>query len=795
MNKIFTIKKEYAFLLLFALGTQTLGAQTRFFRPFSPKEKNEKLKRIQIRSIMNFSLLEIDEKPLKHYLSTAPSDKNSNKMPTGILIGIPMPDGKVEQFTVYESSVLSTEQQLLHPEIKTYKGQGTLHSGYRITFTLTPIGFSAIITGVNGDVVMIEKIKGTPDTIYRSYFSKDAVLPESAHSGDRCRTISDGIKQRTSIPGITAAKFTNGSQKKVFRIAIAATGEFTTREGGQTNAFSKIVQYVAEMNAIYETEMGIRLNLVSGNNLVYTDPDTDPYTNNNQGNMLNENRTNLNNELGNNGYDIGHVFGTAEGSGGGVAFFQSVCSPTHKGGGVSGIGPETDYAHVFSTQLVAHEIGHQFGMSHSYNSNIPVCTTRAHITSVEPGSGATIMSYGFTCSNNNPSEGVTGNDDYHNNQSGGFYVGPFLNFHIKSIEQSLNYLADVNCNTVLPTGNALPVIGAMPASYRIPKSTPFYLKGTATDADNDILSYSWEGTNISDLQDDMITDPDDPNSTIPVPPSTLDGTVLDNTTHPPFFRSYPPINTGSEPGLRYYPLLSAILDGSNKAKGDKLPSIAYITTHTLSVRDGNGGLATENVTVNVENSGPFLITNDPSGTHNGGSSMVVTWSVNSTDNAPINCKLVDIWLSTDGGYTFTSQLAAAVPNNGSASVVLPNIATNKARIKVMPSTSTASGNVPNIFFDISNNDFTIIGSTLGTQEVNNADIQIYRTDSDIIINSDIRTIYAVELYDRAARSLYKKSNINSHKVAIPSARYSKHILVVKVITDQGKIVTKKIIID
>jgi len=784
MNKIFTIKKGYAFLLFFTIGTQAITAQTRFFRTISPKEKTEKFKTIQIRNIKNFSLWEIDESSLKNYLSTAPSDRNAHKMTTGILIDIPMPGGKTEQFTIYESSVLSEKQQALHPEIRTYKGQGTLHREYKITFTLTSIGFSAIITGVNGDVVMIEKIKGNSDTIYRSYFSKDAVLPESAHSGARCKTISYRPEQGNSIPGTMAAKFTNGSQKKIFRIAIAATGEFTVREGGQINAFSKIVQYVAEMNAIYETEMGIRLSLVSGDNLVYTNPNTDPYTNDNQGSMLDENRTNLDSVLGNNGYDVGHVFGTAGGSGGGVAFFQSVCSPTHKGGGASGIGPETDYAHVFSTQLVAHEIGHQFGMSHSYNSNIPVCTTREYATSVEPGSGATIMSYGFTCSNSDPSAGVTGNDDYHNNQSGGFYVGPFLNFHIKSIEQSLNYLASVNCNTLSPPGNALPLIAAMQTSYRIPKSTPFYLKGTATDADNDPLSYSWEGTNISDLQD--VAD---------APPPSLNGSILEDPTHPPFFRSYPPVAAGTDPGLRYYPLLSAILNGSNYAKGDKLPSVAYITTHTLSVRDGNGGLTTEDVTVNIDNSGPFLITNDPSGTHNGGSSMTVTWSVNGTMAAPISCKLVDIWLSTDGGYTFTTQLATAVPNNGSVSVVLPNISTNNARIKVMPSTSTASGNVPNVFFDISNTDFTIIGSTLGTQEVNHSDIQIYRSVSDIIINSDIQTIYSVELYDRSARSLYRKSNINSHKVTIPSDRYSKHILIVKVITNRGEIVTKKIIID
>ena len=42
------------------------------------------------------------------------------------------------------------------------------------------------------------------------------------------------------------------------------------------------------------------------------------------------------------------------------------------------------FAQVFYDQLLCHEVGHQFGMSHSYNSSIPVCETRNPGTSVEP---------------------------------------------------------------------------------------------------------------------------------------------------------------------------------------------------------------------------------------------------------------------------------------------------------------------------------------------------------------------------------------------------------------------------
>jgi hypothetical protein len=77
----------------------------------------------------------------------------------------------------------------------------------------------------------------------------------------------------------------------------------------------------------------------------------------------------------------------------------------------------------------------------------------------------------------------------------------------------------------------------------------------------------------------------------------------------------------------------------------------------------------------------------------------VSWSVANTNLAPVSTSNVKITLSTDGGTTWPYVLAANVPNTGSASVVLPPVATTAARIKVEA--------VGNVFFDVSNADFTI----------------------------------------------------------------------------------------
>lgn len=630
----------------------------------------------------------INFESLRGYLSNAPDHQKMKEVP-GIALEIPLSDHQTETFIIYESPVMAPEIALRMPEIKTYSGM-SLTSGHKIKLTLSPQGFNALLLDTKGNAIVFEKAGMAPEqNLYRSYRSEDLTKqPDSRSCGDVpliSRTL-DGIGtkgQPEQAGNMTAAKFSNGSTIKRYKLAIGATGEFTNTFGAGNTAvaYAAVVAYINEVNAVFEQELGVTFQLVTDPSYVFANAATDPYSDgSNVNTMLAENQSLMDGVLGTANYDIGHAFsGTTSSSGGGVAYTGVLCWPGYKAGGASDIGDETSYHRVFSIQLIAHELGHMFNMNHSYNSNIPVCTTRELSTSVEPGSGATVMSYGFTC----------GSDDYYTAYDGsGKKVGPFLNFHVKSIEQALSYMAQYGtCFTPVAGSNAVPVIATMQTSYTIPKSTPFSLSGTATDADNDPLSYSWEGTDISD----------EPVS------ANLTNAVLTDPAHPPFFRSYAPVANGT----RTYPLLSAVLNGTNTDRGDKLPSVAYTTHHTLTVRDGKGGVATEDVVINVDGSGPFLITSDPSGTYPGGSNMTVSWSVNGTNLAPVSCTLVDLLLSLDGGTTFPVTLAAAVPNTGSYNVSLPNTATTQARVKVMPAVSTASGNVPGIFFDISNQNFTI----------------------------------------------------------------------------------------
>jgi hypothetical protein len=104
----------------------------------------------------------------------------------------------------------------------------------------------------------------------------------------------------------------------------------------------------------------------------------------------------------------------------------------------------------------------------------------------------------------------------------------------------------------------------------------------------------------------------------------------------------------------------------------------------------------------------------------------ITWDVANTDQTPVNCSQVNLLLSVDGGYTYPYTLAAATANDGNETIVLPffpnePLVITQARIMVE--------SVGNIFYDISNADFTINNQPSSALENVGATGQLYPNPS------------------------------------------------------------------
>lgn len=613
-----------------------------------------------------YRTLSLNRANLAAILAAAPLEFNKNSQEF-VELSLPIADGTFQRFRVFESPIMEPELAASFPEIKTYSGQGIDDPTATTRFDWTPQGFHAIVLSNKG-TVLIEPYDPQTTENYVVYFQRDVPLDSFACEVTEADQENAAVEsERLFSSRALRAAVTSDSNLRTYRLAVAATAEYTQKYGGGTvqGGLSAIATTVNGVNAIYQTELAIKLVLVANeNSIIFTDTATDGYTSDNINALISENQSKIDSVIGSANYDIGHLFdGRSEAPGffsfQGLAKIASVCQDGLKARGVS-ITRSVAPTSVVAYYNMAHEVGHQFGATHTFNATTGSCGgQRAPSTAYEPGTGSTIMGYRFTCG----SEDLMSSDTY---------------FHAASLEQIVNYTTvgpGSSCPVLTPSGNAPPVVEAGP-SYTIPQGTPFTLGALGNDANGDTLTFCWEEFDLGAA----------------APPDTDDGSR-------PIFRSFGPVNNPS----RTFPNLSNILNGS-QTFGESLPVTTRTMNFRVTARDNvfnGGGISSASTQVNVRaDSGPFVITQPASGANwVTGTTQTITWNVANTNLPPISCDRVQILMSTNGGSSFPIVLAENTPNDGSEIVTLPVVFTfnnpYNARIKVV-----ARGNV---FFNISPN--------------------------------------------------------------------------------------------
>lgn len=584
-----------------------------------------------------------------------------------LLVSLPHPDGRFVDFRVWRSGLLSPGLAKRYPQLRTYRGVAVDGSGERVWLDVTTKGFHAMVRGSEGSWFIDPYWRSRTDE-YVSYWRAD--LPRPEELPDLQPPIGEPLSAETMqrADGLQA----RGDELRTYRLAMAATGEYTQFHGGAvSDGLSAIVTTMNRVSGIYEDELSVTFTLIANtDDVIYTDGGTDPYTNNSGGTMLGENQANLDNVIGTANYDIGHVFSTG---GGGIASLGSVCSGNFKARGVTGLG--SPVGDPFDVDYVSHEIGHQFGGNHTFND----CGGNAGPIPYEPFSGSTIMAYAGICPDN-----IQNNSDAH--------------FHTGNFDEMSSFVGaggGSNCGSLTTLDNDPPSVEAGAGGMTIPARTPFVLTGSATDPDSDTLRYRWE-------QHDTVSD-----------------------NGPPLFRSFP---ATSEP-LRVFPRLSDLLNNTQDI-GESLPTGSRTMSFRLTALDDNatgGGVDYDEIVFDVDGgSGPFLVTAPNTAvTWATGATETVTWDVAGTDSAPVSCATVDIDLSSDGGQTFDVNVATNASNDGSETITVPAVVTTEARLRVRCS--------DNIFFDLSNENFTIeAGSDDFTVAVSPSSLQACVGDTAVL---------------------------------------------------------------
>ena len=613
-----------------------------------------------------------------------------NQSKHSTVISLPNADGTIEEFEVYEASNFDNELQARFPQIRAFSGKGITDKYATLKLSISPQGIQTMVFRTDKPNEFIEPYS-QDHTVYAVFKSQrqKGTLPWT------CATEDQKLAADISAKVANVTTLSSTGELKVMRLAQSCNGEYSNYFGATSAAQVALVlaafnNTLTRCNGVYEKDLALHLNLVaSSTNVIYYAPATDPYTTLANWNTqlqvaLNTTLTGTGTALATNNaaYDIGHMFGST-GGGGNAGCIGCVCvngvaagTGGTKGRGITSPADGIPQGDNFDIDYVVHEIGHQLGGNHTFSN-----ANEGAGVSKEVGSGITIMAYA----------GITAND-----------VAPHSIdiYHEASIAQIQANLATKTCpvTTSLTGTNATPVVNAV-GNYTIPKSTPFVLTGSATDANpGDALTYCWE-------QND-----DGGSSTGAASSASTTKTIGPN------FISWSP--TASP--LRYFPKLSSVIANSpttDQVGGDAgmlseaLSAVSRTLNFRLTVRDNSPYSSTAPikvgqtqftdmvVTVN-DTAGPFVV-NTPNTAVSwvAGTNQTVTWDVAGTTGNNINATFADIYLSTDGGLTYPIQLANKVPNNGSSIITVPNNVGTTNRIMVR--------GYQHIFFDISNTNFSI----------------------------------------------------------------------------------------
>ncbi|MFN8247802.1 MAG: zinc-dependent metalloprotease family protein [Ferruginibacter sp.] len=631
-----------------------------------------------------FKLFNLNMEPLKQELYRVVD--NASRHST--IVSIPNADGQLEDFEVFEASNFEPALQARFPEIRAFSGRGITDRYATLKMSLSPQGIQTMVFRAERPDEFMEPYS-QDHTVYAVFKSnrKTGSLPWTCSTADR--NMAEGLRTQVANAGITAR---SGGDLKTMRLAQSVTAEYSNYFGATSAAQVNLVlaginATLTRCNGVYEKDLALHLNLISNTtSVIYYNASTDPYSaaSTGAGGAWNSELQNtLTSVIGEANYDIGHLFG-ASGGGGNAGCIGCVCTNGSKGSGFTSPADGIPQGDNFDIDYVVHEVGHQLGANHTFSMS-----NEGTGVNKEPGSGITIMGYA----------GITSYD-----------LAPhsIAYYHQASIAQIQSNLATKTCPVTTTITNSTPVVGTL-TNYTIPISTPFALTGSATDADPaDVLTYSWEqNDNASSSQ------------------TNASSVASATKATGPNWISFAPTTSPT----RYFPKLATILSGAlisgpltggdASANTEALSSVSRTLNFRLTVRDNApysstapvsvGQTQFKDMVVTVTNtSGPFQVTAPNTAVSwVGGSTQTVTWNVANTTVAPVSCANVKISLSTDGGQTFPTVLVASTANDGSEVITVPNTPTTTARVKIE--------SVGNIFFDISNANFTITsGSSCGT---------------------------------------------------------------------------------
>jgi subtilisin-like proprotein convertase family protein len=568
------------------------------------------------------------------------------------IIDLPLSDGRIEKFKMYEASNFAPELQAQFPEIRAYKGIGIDNPTSQVSLSISPYGIETMIFHAGKATDYMETF--SEDKTIFAVYARDAKRTKRPFS---CGTSEDALASHLDKTFGNNVIQSSDLVLRTFDLAMSVTGEYSAFHGGTLASVNAAINTtMTRVNGVYMKDVAIRMVIVANNNnVIFLDAGSDPYGNT-DANYNSELQTTLTSIITEANYDVGHLM-SAIGNNGNAGCIGCVCVNGSKGSGfTTSTNPVGD---TFDIDFVVHEFGHQFGGNHTFSHG-----GENNSVNYEPGSGVTIMGYA----------GITAYDVAPNSID---------TFHAGSIAQIQANMSGKTCEVETAITHGAPVVNAG-ADFTIPLSTPFTLSGSATDTGGVAnMTYQWEQYDEAASAQLGANSPASPTKTLG-----------------PNFRSYLPTALG----VRTFPNWTSVLALSPTTAGteitvEALSSVARSLNFRLTARDNalNGAQTNfDNTVITVANKTALTVTVPANTSYPVGSTQTVTWTGATGANGHqtiSGASNVDILFSSDNGVSWTT-LATNTPNDGSHNITLPaGVAAPFCRFQVKASA--------NIFFNVS----------------------------------------------------------------------------------------------
>ena len=243
---------------------------------WSPAQATDTTRVPEVRATA-YELFSLSEVKLRAQLSHAPLEFTEAAINSEVVIALPRPDGSLERFTVYASPIMAAELAAQFPEIQTFAGQGIEDPAAKIRFDLTPAGFHGQVLSPKG-AYYVDPYYHLDTSLYASYYATGNFrIPEAKEIGSSASNSTVDVIGNVDHAGVTGegpstggnAQSRTGTELRIYRTAVAATGEYTAFHGGTVGAGqAAVVTAINRVSGIYETELSIRLQLIANNNTI-----------------------------------------------------------------------------------------------------------------------------------------------------------------------------------------------------------------------------------------------------------------------------------------------------------------------------------------------------------------------------------------------------------------------------------------------------------------------------------------------------------------------------------------------